>query len=264
MNRRAVFFAAWISISLLPAIAMAQASPSPNQKKMLDLVNRERQAAGLPRLQWDPHLAESARTHARLLVARDELSHQLPGEPELASRVAATGLRFNSAGENLAFAPTVEEAHDGLMKSPHHRENILGAEYNAVGIAILPGHGELYFAQNFAHVLPVYSETQFLSSVISAINQIRRAGQRPPLQVQEDRELRKAACNGTRDLDGLMKRLPGTTDMVEFTAAAPEDLPTSMKRTASSKAVRTMKVGVCYAPDQEHGFARFRMVAAFF
>src|SRR5438445_106963 len=45
---------------LLLRIGAAQSGPSPVQSKLLDLVNHERETRGLPKFQWDGHLAQSA------------------------------------------------------------------------------------------------------------------------------------------------------------------------------------------------------------
>jgi uncharacterized protein YkwD len=60
-------------------------------------------------------------------------------------------VRFSAAGENLALAPTIQIAHDGLMNSPGHRANILNARYRRVGLGVADGgmHGKM-FVQNFA------------------------------------------------------------------------------------------------------------------
>ena len=57
----------------------------------------------------------------------------------LAERGDVIGGRKNAAGENLALAPTLQLAHDGLMKSPGHRANILSTNYRTVGIGIVDG-----------------------------------------------------------------------------------------------------------------------------
>jgi len=49
------------------------------------------------------------------------------------------GVRFSTAGENLALAPTVQVAHTGLMNSPGHRANILHKDFGRVGIGIMDG-----------------------------------------------------------------------------------------------------------------------------
>jgi uncharacterized protein YkwD len=54
-------------------------------------------------------------------------------------RIHKVGVSFMVAGENLAFAPTLDMAHDGLMKSPGHRRNILSRDYDHLGIGIEDG-----------------------------------------------------------------------------------------------------------------------------
>jgi uncharacterized protein YkwD len=53
------------------------------------------------------------------------------------------GVKFRTAGENLALAPTLQLAHTGLMNSPGHRANILRPEFGRLGIGIMDGgyHG---------------------------------------------------------------------------------------------------------------------------
>lgn len=61
------------------------------------------------------------------------------------------GIGFDVAGENLAFAPSVEVAHEGLMNSPGHRENILSPDFCRVGIGVQNSgvYGRM-FSQEFA------------------------------------------------------------------------------------------------------------------
>jgi len=249
---------------LLLRIGAAQSGPSPVQSKLLDLVNHERETHSLPKFQWDDHLAQSAAAHAQLVVQREELSHQFPGEAPLGERIGATGLRFNAAGENLAYAPTIEEVHTGLMNSPPHRANILDPKYNAVGFAIVPLNGELYVVQNFAHVLPAYSEDQFRDAVVAAFNQERRAAKLGKLEVQFGLHLRKAACDANPLPEVIIKSNPGASDVVVFTVSAPEKLPTQMKKAAADRILQRMNIGVCFRPGKEHGYASFSVVAAFF
>jgi uncharacterized protein YkwD len=59
-------------------------------------------------------------------------------------------VRFRTAGENLALAPSLQIAHTGLMNSPGHRANILRPQFGRVGIGILDGGRRgLMVTQNF-------------------------------------------------------------------------------------------------------------------
>ena len=44
-----------------------------------------------------------------------------------------------SVRQNLALAPTLPQAHQGLMNSPGHRANILRPAFGRVGIGIVDG-----------------------------------------------------------------------------------------------------------------------------
>jgi uncharacterized protein YkwD len=59
-------------------------------------------------------------------------------------------VRFATAGENLALAPTIPVAHNGLMNSPGHRANILRREFGRVGIGVMDaGMRGLMISQEF-------------------------------------------------------------------------------------------------------------------
>jgi hypothetical protein len=101
---------------------------------MLELVNRERAAAGLAPLAADPELTEVARRHSVDMFARGYFSHHTPEGKDPFDRIRAADVRFRTAGENLALAPTLPDAHTGLMNSPGHRANILRPQFGRVGI----------------------------------------------------------------------------------------------------------------------------------
>jgi len=119
---------------------VATTKPRPDlEKRMLDLVNRERQAQGLPTLAPDPELTEVARRHSADMFARGYFAHDTPEGVSPFDRMRESGVRFITAGENLALAPTIEVAHTGLMNSPGHRANILRPEFGRVGIGVMDG-----------------------------------------------------------------------------------------------------------------------------
>jgi uncharacterized protein YkwD/uncharacterized membrane protein required for colicin V production len=114
--------------------------PRPDlEKRMLDLVNQERVAAGLSPLQPDPELTEVARKHSADMFARGYFAHDTPEGLSPFDRMKAANVHFITAGENLALAPTIPVAHTGLMNSPGHRANILRREFGRVGIGVMDG-----------------------------------------------------------------------------------------------------------------------------
>ena len=107
--------------------------------KMFDLVNKERTKRGLKALQWDPQLVPVARAHSQDMFSKGYFSHYTLEGRDPFDRMKAAGIKYFSAGENLALGPTLSICHEGLMNSPGHRANILNSTYGRVGIGILDG-----------------------------------------------------------------------------------------------------------------------------
>jgi uncharacterized protein YkwD len=119
---------------------VTNSKPRPDlEKRMLDLVNAERVANGLQPLAPDPELTEVARRHSADMFARGYFAHDTPEGLSPFDRMKAANVRFLTAGENLALAPTLSVAHTGLMNSPGHRANILRPQFGRVGIGIMDG-----------------------------------------------------------------------------------------------------------------------------
>jgi uncharacterized protein YkwD len=121
------------------------------EAQMLTLLNQERTNRGLPALVRDPALDAVARQHSVEMLQRGYFAHDTPEGRTPFDRMTAGGISYMIAGENIALAPTVTLAHQGLMDSPGHRENILRPEFKRVGIgaANADGRGRM-FTQDFA------------------------------------------------------------------------------------------------------------------
>jgi Uncharacterized protein with SCP/PR1 domains len=125
--------------------------PRPDlETQMLEIVNAERVAHGLAPLAPDPEMTEVARKHSADMFTRGYFSHYTPEGKDPFDRMRENNVGFRTAGENLALAPTLQIAHEGLMNSPGHRENILRPQFGRLGIGILDGgrYG-LMITQNF-------------------------------------------------------------------------------------------------------------------
>lgn len=120
------------------------------EQKMFELLNQERVRAGLKPLKWNEKAAAVARKHSQDMFAKGYFAHEnLEGKSPF-DRMEAGGIVFKVAGENLAYASTVDLAHNGLMRSPGHRANILEVDFGTVGIGVIDGgiYGKM-FTQNF-------------------------------------------------------------------------------------------------------------------
>lgn len=109
-------------------------------RALLDSMNEARLAEGLAPLEWDASLEEVAYARAQNLVTNGYFDHYAPDGESAFSELAARGIRYRLAGENLARnnyveTRTVAAAFDGLMNSPGHRANILEPRFSSVGVA---------------------------------------------------------------------------------------------------------------------------------
>lgn len=106
------------------------------ENEMIALVNGERVKAGLPPLTFGADLRTIARFHSGDMFARGYFAHLSPEGEDVAGRALKAGIDFRIIGENLAYAPSLELAHKGLMNSPGHRANILSPDFHYIGVGV--------------------------------------------------------------------------------------------------------------------------------
>ena len=110
-----------------------------------NLVNEQREAAGLDDLTWDQNLETVS--HVRAEECSRSFSHTRPD-----GRKWYTVNSKIQGGENLAFGfDTAEDAVEAWMNSPTHRDNILYDEFEKVAIGIYEEGGTYYWAQQFGY-----------------------------------------------------------------------------------------------------------------
>jgi hypothetical protein len=102
-------------------------------------VNAERDRAGVAMLAWSDSLASVARAHAEEMYLAGYFSHLSPVSGTVGDRLDGARAGFGRYGENLALAADAAEAHDGLVDSTSHFENMIDPAYAAVGIAAVDG-----------------------------------------------------------------------------------------------------------------------------
>ncbi|ATW26027.1 CAP domain-containing protein [Candidatus Formimonas warabiya] len=121
-----------------------------DEQKMVDLVNAERTAAGLPALEVDMRLVKTARMKSQDMIDNNYFDHNSPTYGSPFDLMKSQGITYRTAGENLAGNSSVDGAHKGLMNSSGHRANILNKNYTHIGIGIIDGgpYGKM-FTQHF-------------------------------------------------------------------------------------------------------------------
>ena len=127
------------AVLTLPYRVPAAEAKSELEVTALNLLNRERVAAGLPALMPHAGIRAAARIHGKEMFAHGYLSHRSRDGRGPDERVRGLGVRVSIVGENLAYAGTVREAHQTLVASAEHRKNMLSPRYRRTGIAVLDG-----------------------------------------------------------------------------------------------------------------------------
>ncbi|NET29941.1 CAP domain-containing protein [Okeania sp. SIO1I7] len=150
---------------------MATTLPSAQDQYMLELINRGRQdpAAeadhynidlneGLAQdtistdakqpLAFNLNLNTAANEHSQWMLDNNEFSHTGENGTQFWERMTNAGYQWFGAGENISFdsplasgisdfTGLVEENHKDLFISPGHRENLMNASFEAIGVSSL-------------------------------------------------------------------------------------------------------------------------------
>lgn len=123
---------AWLVSTVLPAV-------------VVELTNEERTALFAAPLQRNATLDEAARLKAEHMAANEYFAHYSPEGVSPWHWFDQVGYVYAHAGENLAIHFTdSSEVVDAWMRSPTHRENIVGPQYTEIGVGTARGTYEGY------------------------------------------------------------------------------------------------------------------------
>ncbi|MEI7740895.1 MAG: CvpA family protein [bacterium] len=122
-----------------------------SESTMFEHVNSERIARGIKPLVYDTKLRDLARKYGETMVEQGFFSHNGKDGSTPGTRAGNMKIEYRVLGENLAFAPDVEYAYDGLMNSEGHRANILSKDYGKLGVGVIDAgiYGKM-FVQEFS------------------------------------------------------------------------------------------------------------------
>ena len=262
-------------VSLLVPLAMCAAAwaqnPDPEsaaaEQELFRMTNRDRAEAGLAALEWNEWLAQAARKHAMEMVRRGRLSHQFPGEPDLRERIVATAIRFDASAENVAYGPTTVGINHDWMLSAGHRANILDANYNAIGVAVVRSGETLFAVTDFAHTVPALSVGDVEGVVAAAVNRARAQKRLSPLAWRQDPGLRNYACQMAKDdrvnANGLLGRADISATLA-FNDANPANFGSHFRNLANVSTSRAFSVGACFARTNTYPEGTNWIVVAFY
>ena len=103
---------------------------------ILEKINAERIANGLPALTLDSLLTATAQTKAKDMVENNYFSHTSPTYGSPFEMMQNAGVTYISAGENIAGNSSIDDAITSFLSSEEHSKNILSNSYNYIGIGI--------------------------------------------------------------------------------------------------------------------------------
>jgi hypothetical protein len=133
---------------VLPVMS-ARAATSNDADSSRSLANSARVSKGLSTLKANSGLNIVAQRHAERMAEADAIFHNENRKAE----ADAQGVNWTLIGENVGVGPDAEAVHQGFMKSPGHRDNILYSSYNVIGTgAAAAKDGSVFIAQVFARV----------------------------------------------------------------------------------------------------------------
>lgn len=134
-----------LNIPMVPTDIKAQ------ENEVIRLVNVERSKRGLQTLTQNWELSRVARMKSQDMANKGYFSHQSPTYGSPFKMMESFGIRFSSAGENIAYGQrTPQEVMNAWMNSPGHRANILSPSYTQIGVGLAKNkNGVSYWTQMF-------------------------------------------------------------------------------------------------------------------
>ncbi len=121
------------------------------EKKVAELVNKERVAAGLPPLKVNLKLSQVAEKKAEDMRDKKYFSHNSPTYGSPFDMMKKFGISYKTAGENIAKGQKTPEAvMKGWMNSSGHRANIMSTGFTEIGIGfVTDSKGDTHWVQMF-------------------------------------------------------------------------------------------------------------------
>ena len=142
-----------LAVTALASTASAE-SLTAEEQELVALINQARVDAGLPLLQADAGLSSLARAHSLDMATTGFFSHSSPTTGEMGERLSAAAVDFGAAGENIAIDASVQSAHEALVRSAPHRQNLLSPDVTHLGVGIVSNGRSLLVTEVFVRPGP--------------------------------------------------------------------------------------------------------------
>ncbi len=118
-------------------------------QQVAQLVNQERQAAGLDAVTLDANLSAAANVRAKEIAQK--FSHNRPNGSSCFTVLGEMGISYGTAEENIAAGQKSPAAvMKSWMNSAGHRSNILSSDVNKIGVGVYTdANGQINWVQLF-------------------------------------------------------------------------------------------------------------------
>ncbi|GAJ98363.1 hypothetical protein JCM19055_1285 [Geomicrobium sp. JCM 19055] len=119
--------------------------------QLFDLTNAARVQHGLSVLTWSEDVRVTARDHSEDMAQNEYFDHNNQAGQTPFDRMEEDNISFTRAGENLAYGQASSIfAHEGLMNSLGHRENIVASQFERLGVGVaINEENQPYFTEKF-------------------------------------------------------------------------------------------------------------------
>lgn len=128
-----------------------ESSDLSREDQVVNIVNKERKAAGKTALKSDDTLNEIAAVRAKELA--EKFDHTRPDGSSCFTAFSEAGFTgYSAAAENIAYNynDSTDEIMDIWMNSSGHKANILSGDLTKIGVGLYESGGRYYWVQVFA------------------------------------------------------------------------------------------------------------------
>lgn len=177
---------------------------------VLELVNQEREAAGLKDLKLSDDLNRVAQLRAEEIVQK--WSHTRPNGEEWKTAFGDSGVSASYRGENLAMGQySADKVVDEWMASEGHRDNILNKKFTKMGVASVVIDGVTYWVQVFANDVKTTKKTSSKTSATTAKASASSEATSAPASAPTGKTQAKSSTN--KNQTGALDKLSQSVDL---------------------------------------------------
>lgn len=144
-----------LSAALLVAASTAQADEvreETAETQLVTRINAMRRAAGVPPLvRLEP--LDGASVHHSMAMARvGRLAHEVDGSADPGTRAREAGVQANRVSENVSRGADANAAHQAILNSEAHRQQLLNTNYTHLGVGVVRSGDHVWVTQMLAQV----------------------------------------------------------------------------------------------------------------